>query len=82
MRHDGVTFDSATRATGRRLSLVKNDSTSGSDVLGSFERVVHTWRTDGGLVFETAARRYASALVFEQRFHTAASRTGCDPTRP
>jgi len=76
VRHDGATFDSATRATGRRLSLVKNASTSGSDVLGSFERVAHTWRTDGGLVFETAARRYASALVFEQRFHTAASRTG------
>ena len=75
VRHDGATF-ATDGATGRRLSLVRNSSTSGSDVLGSFERVAHTWRTDGGLVFETAARRYASALVFEQRFHTAASRTG------
>ena len=71
VRHTRATFSSNSTKDGRRLELRGCGRHEGSDVLGHYSRRWWRWSADD-LVFETAARLYQSAVVFEQRWPTGA----------
>ena len=79
VRHRGSTYTAAAPNTKLRLKLSASGQTAGTDTLGAYSRRWWRWsagsRRKGALVFETAARLYSTAIVFEQLWHTEATST-------
>ena len=71
VRSGGVTYSAG---SGGGLNLINQSTDSGSDSLGLYRRTEHRWNA-GSLWFTTAVRQYASAVVFEQQYDSAAAKT-------
>ena len=64
---------------GSGLKLLRMSNTTGSDSMGSFDRISWEWSSAGAsddASFVTAVRKYDSALVFEQHFIHATEGSG------